>query len=232
LIELVEGEGMGNFKRTKFDGGLERIKVALKVFIAHITKDEGAAVEVPGKTEGEEEGDGGEEEKKLKITGRIVAEKAKQIKDEMLAQHQIEPFLSADEVKAMNEFTGSQSWGRKMCRRYGWGNSSDKAGKKKANDADASSGDDDDDVDHDEGGSSIDMAETDDPNKMKLQIKKLKSDISFLKTKSGKFEKKVAKLEKEKKSLRKQVDALKSKDASQENDAGKDASHENDAVSV
>jgi hypothetical protein len=204
----------------------------LKVFIAHITKDEGAAVEVPGKTEGEEEGDGGEEEKKQKITGRIVAEKAKQIKDEMLAQHQIEPFLSADEVKAMNEFTGSQSWGRKMCRRYGWGNSSDKAGKKKANDADASSGDDDDDVDHDEGGSSIDMAETDDPNKMKLQIKKLKSDISFLKTKSGKFEKKVAKLEKEKKSLRKQVDALKSKDASQENDAGKDASHENDAVSV
>ncbi|KAL7451799.1 hypothetical protein ACHAWC_010484 [Mediolabrus comicus] len=33
--ELVEGEGMGNFKRTKFDGHLDRVKDALKVFVAH-----------------------------------------------------------------------------------------------------------------------------------------------------------------------------------------------------
>ncbi len=199
LIELVEGEGMGNFKRTKFDGHLDRIKDALKVFVAHSTK--------------EEEGGGGGEKSSKKITGRVIAEKAKQIKDEMLAQHANEPFLSADEVKAMQEFTGSQSWGRKMCRRFGWGNSSegaDKGGGKKTVDYDYGSGDEDEDMGQDEIGTPVDMTETDDPALMKLQLKKLKADISFVKTKSGKFQKRVAKLEQENKSLRKQVEALKS----------------------
>lgn len=201
LIELVEGEGMGNFKRTKFDGHLDRIKDALKVFVAHSTKEE----------------EGGGEKSSKKITGRIIAEKAKQIKDEMLAQHASEPFLSADEVKAMQEFTGSQSWGRKMCRRFGWGNSSegaDKGGGKKTVDYDYGSGDEDEDMD--EIGTPVDMTETDDPALMKLQLKKLKSDISFVKTKSGKFQKRVAKLEQENKSLRKQVEALKTSAADSE----------------
>ena len=190
LIELVEGEGMGNFKRTKFDGHLDRIKEALKVFVAHYTKDEG-------------------EEKGKKVTGRIVAEKAKHIKEEMLAQHEVDPFLSGEEVKAMKEFTGSQSWGRKMCRRYGWGNSSATAIKKE----DDVSDDYDDDIELNDGGVPVDMAETDDPAKMKLQINKLKSEVHFLKIKSGKFEKKAAKSEIENKSLRKQVETLKSEDA-------------------
>jgi len=105
LVELVEGEGMGSFKRTKFDGrkslialfilslssnthnlfapDLDRIKEALKVFVAHYTKDDDAA--------------DGEEGKAKKITGRIIAEKAKHIKEEMLAQHEVEPFLSGEE---------------------------------------------------------------------------------------------------------------------------------------
>mmetsp|Transcript_11030 Transcript_11030/g.21858 ORF Transcript_11030/g.21858 Transcript_11030/m.21858 type:complete len:483 (+) Transcript_11030:76-1524(+) len=197
LVELVEGEGMGSFKRTKFDGHLDRIKEALKVFVAHYTKDDDAA--------------DGEEGKAKKITGRIIAEKAKHIKEEMLAQHEVEPFLSGEEVKAMREFTGSQSWGRKMCRRYGWGNSSETGNKKKGDDDDVS--DDDDDVELNDGGEPVDMTETDDPAKMKLQIKKLKSEVHFLKIKSGKFEKKAAKSETENKSLRKQIEVLKSKDA-------------------
>ena len=99
-----------------------------------------------------------------------------------------------------------------MCRRYGWGNSEGgKGGKKKGDDADAS-GDDDDDMDQDEGGISVDMTETDDPSKMKIQIKKLKSDLSFVKTKSSKFEKRALKLEAENKSLRNQVEALQGKE--------------------
>lgn len=197
LIELVEGEGMGSFKRTKFDGHLDRIKEALKVFVAHYTKDEEADGE--GKTK--------------KITGRIIAEKAKHIKDEMLAQHEVEPFLNGEEVKAMKEFTGSQSWGRKMCRRYGWGNSSETGGKKKGDDDDDLS-EDDEDIELNDGEEAVDMTETDDPAKMKLQINKLKSDVHFHKIKSGKFERKAAKLETENKSLRKQIGALKGTDAS------------------
>lgn len=192
LIELVEGEGMGDFKRTKFDGHLDRIKEALKVFVAHY---EGA--------------EGGEEGKGKKVSGRIIAEKAKHIKDEMLAQHEVEPFLSGEEVKAMKEFTGSQSWGRKMCRRYGWGNSS--GGKKKSNDDDASD-DDDDDIELNDEGVSVDMTETDDPEKMKLQLIKLKAEVHFLKIKSGKFEKKAAKSEMDNKTLRKEIEALKGND--------------------
>jgi len=62
---------------------LDRIKEALKVFVAHYTKDDDAA--------------DGEEGKAKKITGRIIAEKAKHIKEEMLAQHEVEPFLSGEE---------------------------------------------------------------------------------------------------------------------------------------
>lgn len=191
LVELVEGEGMGSFKRTKFDGHLDRIKEALKVFVAHYTKDEDAA-DTEGVTK--------------KVTGRIIAEKAIHIKDEMLAQHEVEPFLSGEEVKAMREFTGSQSWGRKMCRRYGWGNSSETTGSKKKGDDDAS--DDDEDIELNDGGEAVDMTETDDPAKMKLQIKKLKSEVHFLKIKSGKFEKKAAKVETENKSLRKKIEQI------------------------
>lgn len=191
LVELVEGEGMGSFKRTKFDGHLDRIKEALKVFVAHYIKDEDAA-DSEGKTK--------------KITGRIIAEKAIHIKDEMLAQHEVEPFLSGEEVKAMREFTGSQSWGRKMCRRYGWGNSSETTGSKKKGDDDAS--DDDEDIELNDGEEAVDMTETDDPAKMKLQIKKLKSEVHFLKIKSGKFEKKAAKAEMENKSLRNKIEQI------------------------
>lgn len=193
LVELVEGEGMGSFKRTKFDGHLDRIKEALKVFVAHYTKEEDAAADAEGKTK--------------KVTGRIIAEKAIHIKDEMLAQHEVEPFLSGEEVKAMREFTGSQSWGRKMCRRYGWGNSSETTGSKKK-DGDDVSDDDDEDMELNDGGEAVDMTETDDPAKMKLQIKKLKSEVHFLKVKSGKFEKKAAKAETENKSLRKKIEQI------------------------
>ncbi len=189
LIELVEGEGMGSYKRTKFDGHLDRIKEALKVFVAHYTKDE--------------EGDGVGKTKK--ITGRIIAEKAQHIRNEMLAQHEVEPFLNGEEIKAMKDFTGSQSWGRKMCRRYGWGNSSESGGKKGDDDYLP----DDDDMELNDGEEPVDMTETDDPEKMKLQIKKLKSDVSFLKIKSGRFQSKAAKLETENKSLRQQIEAVK-----------------------
>jgi len=47
-----------------------------------------------------------------------------------------------------------------MCRRYGWGNSSETGNKKKGDDDDVS--DDDDDVELNDGGEPVDMTETDD----------------------------------------------------------------------
>jgi hypothetical protein len=52
------------------------------------------------------------------------------------------------------------------------------------------------------------MTETDDPAKLKLQVKKLKSEVHFLKIKSGKFEKKAAKADTENKSLRKKIEQI------------------------
>ena len=104
LIKLVEQEGKGNAKRIG-DDPLLRVKEALKVFHASVYGGEGGQPATPGT---------------VPLTGTVLATKAKQIRDEMLAQHEITPFLTEDEVKGMKEFTSSTSWGRKILVKCGW----------------------------------------------------------------------------------------------------------------
>ena len=93
LIQLVEQDGRGDVKRSGGDP-LLRIKEGLKIFAA-------ANGDKP-------------------LTGTMIATKAKQIRTEMLAQHELTPYLTAEEVKGMKDFTGSTSWGRKIVQKYGW----------------------------------------------------------------------------------------------------------------
>lgn len=54
------------------------------------------------------------------LTGTVVATKARQIRDELLARHGTTPFLTDAEVRALRDFTGSTSWGRKIVQKFGW----------------------------------------------------------------------------------------------------------------
>ncbi|KAL3798666.1 hypothetical protein HJC23_004417 [Cyclotella cryptica] len=56
------------------------------------------------------------------VTGTMIAAKAKEVRDELLAEHDISPFLTDGEVKALMEFTASSSWGRKLIVKLGWKN--------------------------------------------------------------------------------------------------------------
>lgn len=105
LIKIVEQEGKGESKRVG-DDPLHRLKEGLKLFHANLTSNAGAA--------------GGEKQQQAKVNGTMIAAKARQIRDEMLAQHERTPFLTDEEVKGMKEFTASSSWGRKIVQRYGW----------------------------------------------------------------------------------------------------------------
>ncbi|KAL7488020.1 hypothetical protein ACHAW6_013609 [Cyclotella cf. meneghiniana] len=56
------------------------------------------------------------------VTGTVIAAKAKEVRDELLAEHEISPFLTEGEIKALREFTASSSWGRKLIVKLGWKN--------------------------------------------------------------------------------------------------------------
>lgn len=104
LIQLVEQDGKGNSKRLIRDP-MGRIKEALKLFYESHTEQQQNADGVYAETGAQSP---------PPITGPMLALKAIQIRDEMLAQHEISPFLSEMELKGMREFTGSASWGRKV----------------------------------------------------------------------------------------------------------------------
>ena len=100
LIKLVELEGKGECKRAG-DDPLVRVKDALQRFYHSNYQDDG---------------------EQLPLTGTTIAAKAKQARDDLLAQHAISPFLNKEEVKALTEFTASTSWGRKIAHKFGWKN--------------------------------------------------------------------------------------------------------------
>lgn len=102
LIQLVEQEGKGNCKRLVRDP-MGRVKGALKLFYESQQQQQHQRASDDGNVNGVPP-----------LTGTLLALKGKQIRDEMLAQHEITPFLSEMELKGMREFTGSASWGRKV----------------------------------------------------------------------------------------------------------------------
>ena len=103
LIKLVEEQGRGDSKRVGGDH-LYRIKNAVQLF--HDQNQQPGGQNLP-------------------MTGTLVAAKAIEARDELLVQHEVAPFLTEEEVKAMAEFKGSTSWGRKFIQKSGWKTSSD-----------------------------------------------------------------------------------------------------------
>lgn len=55
-----------------------------------------------------------------KVSGVEIARKAKEVRDELLGEHEISPFLNEAEFRALRDFTASSSWGRKLVRKFGW----------------------------------------------------------------------------------------------------------------
>jgi len=97
LTRLVEEEGRGDVKREKKDG-LWRIKTTLQQFY-----EENLRAEQP-----------------LKMTGGLIARKAKEAKEKLLAEHAAKQFLTEEEEKAIQDFQCSEPWGRKMGRICRW----------------------------------------------------------------------------------------------------------------
>eukprot|EP00986_Skeletonema_menzelii_P018205 scaffold26582_cov155-Skeletonema_menzelii.AAC.1 len=95
LQEAVESNGMGNAKRI-FRDKLNPIKAALHEFV--------------------------KENEKLQqpLIYSTLQQQALLKKDEMLAQHETENNLTADEVEALTNFKASNSWLRETSRRMGW----------------------------------------------------------------------------------------------------------------
>ncbi len=103
LIQLVEQDGEGDRKRLINDP-MGRVKEALKLF--YMSQREQQQQQTKNVVV------------VVVVTGPILSLKAKQIRDEMLAQHEISPYLSESELKGMKEFTGSASWGRKLLHKF------------------------------------------------------------------------------------------------------------------
>jgi len=99
LQEAVESNGMANAKRI-FRDKLNPIKAALHEFV--------------------KENESLPYDKQVPIIYSTLQHKALLKKDEMLAQHQVENNLTADEVEALNNFKASNSWLRETSRRMGW----------------------------------------------------------------------------------------------------------------
>jgi len=99
LQEAVESNGMGNAKRI-FRDKLNPIKAALHEFV--------------------KENESLPYDKQVPIVYSTLQHKALMKKDEMLAQHQVENNLTADEVEALTNFKASNSWLRETSRRMGW----------------------------------------------------------------------------------------------------------------
>ncbi len=99
LQEAVESNGMGNAKRI-FRDKLNPIKAALHEFV--------------------KENESLPYDKQVPIIYSTLQHKALLKKDEMLAQHQVENNLTADEVEALTNFKASNSWLRETSRRMGW----------------------------------------------------------------------------------------------------------------
>ena len=99
LQEAVESNGMGHAKRI-FRDKLNPIKASLHEFVK-------VNESLPY-------------DKQVPIVYSILQHRALLKKDEMLAQHQAENNLTADEVEALNNFKASNSWLRETSRRMGW----------------------------------------------------------------------------------------------------------------
>ena len=95
LQEAVESNGMGNAKRI-FRDKLNPIKAALHEFV--------------------------KENEKLQqpLLYSTLQQQALLKKDELLARHQTDNNLTADEVEALNQFKASNTWLRETSRRMGW----------------------------------------------------------------------------------------------------------------
>jgi hypothetical protein len=115
LARLVEEEGRGTCKRAG-DDPMSRLKGALKAFHAVQYGDDAASADA----DDDDARRGGNRGGPPSLTGTIVSTKARQIRDELLARHGYTPFLTDAEVKALKDFTGSTSWGRKIVHKFGW----------------------------------------------------------------------------------------------------------------
>jgi AcrR family transcriptional regulator len=112
LTKLVEEEGRGTCKRDLNDP-MSRLKDALRAFHAVQYGD----IDDPSRRAPHHVG---QRTPPPSLTGTIVATKALQIRDDLLARHGEDPFLSDAEVRALADFTGSASWGRKIVQKFGW----------------------------------------------------------------------------------------------------------------
>jgi len=117
LARLVEEEGRGTCKRAG-DDPMSRLKGALKAFHAVQYGDGSASADADA--DNDDARRGGNRGGPPSLTGTIVSTKARQIRDELLARHGDTPFLTDAEVKALRDFTGSTSWGRKIVHKFGW----------------------------------------------------------------------------------------------------------------
>jgi len=109
LTQMIEEEGRGSFKRDVNDK-LGKLKVCLKDFI------ENNQAQPP--------------ETRAVLSSGVLQGKAQQCRDELLAQHDLDPSksdLKDDEVEALKELKASKGWARRVAVRYGWKDTEDKS---------------------------------------------------------------------------------------------------------
>lgn len=102
LTQMINEEGRGAFKRDVVDK-LGKIKIRLKKYI--------------------EENRAQPPETREALSSGVLQGKAQQFRDELLAQHNLDPSksdLKDDEVDALQRFKASKGWARKAAARYGW----------------------------------------------------------------------------------------------------------------
>ena len=102
LTQMINEEGRGSFKRDVNDK-LGKVKMRLKNFI------EDNRAQPP--------------ETRASLSSGVLQGKAQQFRDELLAQHDLDPSksnLKDDEVDVLRKFKASKGWARKAASRYGW----------------------------------------------------------------------------------------------------------------
>lgn len=107
LTQMINEEGRGSFKRDVNDK-LGKVKMRLKRYI------EDNRAQPP-------------ETRELLSSG-VLQGKAQQFRDELLAQHDLDPSksdLKDDEIDALRRFKASKGWARKAAARYGWSETED-----------------------------------------------------------------------------------------------------------
>ena len=102
LTQMIDEEGRGGFKRDVVDK-LGKVKMRLKKYI------EDNRAQPP--------------ETREALSSGLLQGKAQQFRDELLAQHDLDPSksdLKDDEIDALKKFKASKGWARKAAARYGW----------------------------------------------------------------------------------------------------------------